>query len=62
VAIINFRFNDTINLVMNSLKVNGKGKVVPVLFLNRAPSHEGVLREWSYSSTICINHDARYLQ
>jgi hypothetical protein len=28
-----------------------KGKVVPVLSLNRAPRHEGVLGEWRYSST-----------
>jgi hypothetical protein len=27
-----------------------KGKVVPVLFLNRAPGHEGVLGEWRYRS------------
>jgi hypothetical protein len=25
------------------IKVNGKGKVVPVLFFNRAPHSEGVL-------------------
>jgi hypothetical protein len=29
----------------------GKVKVVPVLFLNSAPRHEGVLLEWRYSST-----------
>jgi len=28
-----------------------KRKVVPVLFLNRAPLHEGILEEWKYSST-----------
>jgi hypothetical protein len=28
-----------------------KGKIVPVLFFNRASSHEGVLWEWRYSST-----------
>jgi hypothetical protein len=27
----------------------GKGKVVPVLFFNWAPRHEGVLGEWRYS-------------
>jgi hypothetical protein len=32
-------------------KGNGKGKVVPVLFLNRAPRHESVLGECGYSST-----------
>jgi hypothetical protein len=26
-----------------SVKDKGKGKIVPVLFLNRAPRHEGVL-------------------
>jgi len=33
------------------LKLKGKGKVIPVLFFNRAPRHEGVLGEWRYSST-----------
>jgi hypothetical protein len=28
-----------------------KGKIVPVLFFNRAPRPEGVLGEWRYSST-----------
>jgi hypothetical protein len=28
-----------------------KVKVVPVLFLNLAPRHEGVLGEWRYRST-----------
>jgi hypothetical protein len=32
-------------------KDKGQGKVVPALFFNSAPSHEGVLREWRYSST-----------
>jgi hypothetical protein len=27
------------------------GKVVPVLFFNRAPRHKGVVGEWRYSST-----------
>jgi hypothetical protein len=29
----------------------GEGKVVPVLFFNRSPRHEGVLGEWRYNST-----------
>jgi len=32
-------------------KGKGTGKVVPVLFLNWVPRHEGVLGEWRYSST-----------
>jgi hypothetical protein len=34
------------------LDIKGKGKIVPVLFLNRAPRHEGVLGEWRYISTL----------
>jgi hypothetical protein len=30
--------------------IKGKGKVVPVLFLNSEPRHEGVLGEWRYSA------------
>jgi hypothetical protein len=33
------------------LILTGKGKVVPVLFCNLAPRHEGVLGEWRYSSS-----------
>jgi len=29
----------------------GKGEDVPVLFLNWAPCHEGILEEWRYSAT-----------
>jgi len=28
----------------------GKGKVVPMLFFNRAPCHDSMLEEWKYSS------------
>jgi hypothetical protein len=36
---------------LERLKVKIKGKVVPVLFFNWAPRHEGILGEWKYSST-----------
>jgi hypothetical protein len=33
------------------VRSKGKGKVVPVPFLNRAPQYEGVLEKWRYSYT-----------
>jgi hypothetical protein len=37
---------ESVALVMtNPLKVKGKGKVIPVLLLKRAPRREGVLLE-----------------
>jgi hypothetical protein len=38
-----------------NVKGKGKGKVAPVLFLNWATRHEGVLWEWKYSSTHSLN-------
>jgi hypothetical protein len=47
-AIIGRSRDQHMSLVFTGL---GKGKVVPVLFLNWAPRHERVLGEWRYSST-----------
>jgi hypothetical protein len=33
------------------VKVNVKVKMFPVIFLNSAPQHDGVLGEWMYSAT-----------
>jgi len=39
-------------LVINfNISKISKGKFVPVISLNGAPCHEGVLGEWMYSST-----------
>jgi hypothetical protein len=37
--------------VQEAVKGKGKCKVVPALSFNWAPRHEGLLREWRYSST-----------
>jgi hypothetical protein len=44
-----FKKTETENIL--KCKDKSKVKVVPVLFLNWASRHEGVLGEWKYSST-----------
>jgi len=40
-----------IHLPVATSPLQVKGKVVPMLFLNLASRHEGVLWKWRYSST-----------
>jgi hypothetical protein len=44
-------FNTALSIQSSHSTPHSKGKVVPVLFFNQAPRHEGVLGKWRHGST-----------
>jgi hypothetical protein len=47
----NYQFPRHDRVTLSKDKGKGKKQICTCAFLNRAPSHEGVLGEWKYSST-----------